>query len=195
MRKSTFQVYLHANIGIRQKQKKTYQISKHCRFRVWRESGEKFQFFFINEKPSTEFKFFFTSPEWCWLVPTFHLCYEKWMFRLRVVKLVLMVFFLQHLNLLLVRLFAADASAASQTSIYCYTKWTLEIVLIPFPFFLLIFIVDSLYSYISTSNKCDMSLMHRNVRLFGWKNVCARRWKVSANKKAETMNFSLCSNK
>lgn len=55
--------------------------------------GKNFTFFFINEIPSTKFKFFFTSPEWCWLVPTFHLCYEKWMFRLRVIKLVLMVFF------------------------------------------------------------------------------------------------------
>lgn len=179
--------------------KKTYQISKHCRFRVWRESGEKFQFFFINEKPSTKFKFFFTSPEWCWLVPTFHLCYEKWMFRLRVIKLVLMVFFLEHLNLLLLWLFAAGAGAASQTSIYCYIKWTLEIVLIPFPFFSSSYLL--LILYICTAHTLAQAI---NVTCHLCIETCAylagktcvhvvEKWVQI--KKAETMNFSLCSNK
>lgn len=99
MEKSTFQVYLHANIGIRNKKNipNLKALSFPCLTGIW----GKISNFFINEIPSTKFKFFFTSPEWCWLVPTFHLCYEKWMFRLRVIKLVLMVFFLQHLNLLL----------------------------------------------------------------------------------------------
>lgn len=163
--------------------------------------GKNFKFFFNNEIPSTKFKFFFTSPEWCWLVPTFHLCYEKWMFRLRVIKLVLMVFFLQHLNLLLLWLFAAGAGAgaASQTSIYCYIKWTLEIVLIPFPFFSSSYLL--LILYICTAHTLAQAI---NVTCHLCIETCAylagktcvhvvEKWVQI--KKAETMNFSLCSNK